>query len=856
MVCRPPHFSRFRCWTGGSAISRVTQEDAATMEQAPHITYAMPNSSQLELDSLEELDEFDYDPNFFDGTGLGCGWRLMSGVPGITFTKNESDLKLAGAIADARAYPDSPSPSLTGYTSEESGYASNLSTDDHQHGGKWSPTSDTSTASKRTINDGMMTNGKTSMFRGVTRTSKTAWGAKYSSKRIVNTCKSEEEAARKYDEYLKLHVSDKYLKYANFCPTCDKYTNSLGLPWTMKECQCTGASTSVVDIPPLYLAATPSTNGGGATACPHLPAPTPVSAYCPHESDNLDEQTLADLLKDEPADLLPSSYFDQELNIKNEPTSVTPAVMMLHTSSSLPDDEVLSAILNAPASSNLFGSFQGSLDNGGSSSQVPSVSNEHSLVCATDSSALSVKMETYFLRKYFRNDRKNLQCFPYCREHGNYFEAKMNGLEHTGKGVCRAPVKAKLFHSGTLPSNVVVLARCQRKLQPLALPSVLTSSQVQDLQAATWVRGTTSDTTSTDTTVYFLPEVWKFDGELPKKRRLHDDTDDDDLQYCVHVEVFCSRDGGVEYTKVASTDSNLFDIQSTRTLLRQKQRKDDSRDMQIGVPEKKKLKILVVQNQRMERAGSNVFEASPTASAPSSKLSAWAASDSDVALLVELDLEKDILWSAPGEPIEDLTTPSDPAVDGNSRVSTGQFDAPVVASTYATVQTPTNKPTERSSGALSWKERFVVGPCTYSFVSLPLGLLFMVLHVMLLPFMWAGRPILHLADGAADLDLYLANSLSPPNEPHAPLKRLADSSALLGRVGYYVVVKVPVSLVGFVASFALLVLALVTVAIPPVSRSMYVASNSSAMLVVDGCKSACGQKPHAPPTAPRRDDVV
>jgi hypothetical protein len=44
-----------------------------------------------------------------------------------------------------------------------------------------------------------------SIYRGVTRASKTSWSAKYSSKRIGSTCKTEVEAARTYDKYIQEH---------------------------------------------------------------------------------------------------------------------------------------------------------------------------------------------------------------------------------------------------------------------------------------------------------------------------------------------------------------------------------------------------------------------------------------------------------------------------------------------------------------------------------------------------------------------------------------------------------------------------------------------------------------------------
>ena len=80
---------------------------------------------------------------------------------------------------------------------------------------------------------------RTSMYRGVTRASTLSWGAKYSSKRICNMCKTEEEAARKYDEYMRVHLPKKYTKFANFCPTCDKFRNTLQLEGVASDCLCT-----------------------------------------------------------------------------------------------------------------------------------------------------------------------------------------------------------------------------------------------------------------------------------------------------------------------------------------------------------------------------------------------------------------------------------------------------------------------------------------------------------------------------------------------------------------------------------------------------------------------------------------
>jgi hypothetical protein len=79
---------------------------------------------------------------------------------------------------------------------------------------------------------------KRSIYRGVSKTSKHAWGAKYSSKRIVSTCHSQAEAAHHYDQYLRLHEPGKYLQLANFCPSCRLFQNPLNLKFVVSECTC------------------------------------------------------------------------------------------------------------------------------------------------------------------------------------------------------------------------------------------------------------------------------------------------------------------------------------------------------------------------------------------------------------------------------------------------------------------------------------------------------------------------------------------------------------------------------------------------------------------------------------------
>ena len=78
---------------------------------------------------------------------------------------------------------------------------------------------DCSTSGTAASNGPVSTN-KTSSYRGVSKASTNSWGAKFSGKRIKSTCKSEQEAAEVYDDFLRKHRPDLFVKLANFCPQC------------------------------------------------------------------------------------------------------------------------------------------------------------------------------------------------------------------------------------------------------------------------------------------------------------------------------------------------------------------------------------------------------------------------------------------------------------------------------------------------------------------------------------------------------------------------------------------------------------------------------------------------------------
>eukprot|EP00924_Labyrinthula_sp_SR-Ha-C_P008061 snap_masked-scaffold_11-processed-gene-1.40-mRNA-1 protein AED:1.00 eAED:1.00 QI:0/0/0/0/1/1/2/0/636 len=62
------------------------------------------------------------------------------------------------------------------------------------------------------------------------------------------------------------------------------------------------------------------------------------------------------------------------------------------------------------------------------------------------SDLVTLEFTTKFLDLYYRNDRKNLQCFPYCPIHGDYLKSRLSNSPHKTKGSsCSAPIDLKVI---------------------------------------------------------------------------------------------------------------------------------------------------------------------------------------------------------------------------------------------------------------------------------------------------------------------------------------------------------------------------------------------------------------------------
>lgn len=57
---------------------------------------------------------------------------------------------------------------------------------------------------------------------------------------------------------------------------------------------------------------------------------------------------------------------------------------------------------------------------------------------------------------YWKNGRKNLQCFPACPEHNDFYSMKMNNRKHSSVGVCRGPVYCHVIAKAAPSSSPTV----------------------------------------------------------------------------------------------------------------------------------------------------------------------------------------------------------------------------------------------------------------------------------------------------------------------------------------------------------------------------------------------------------------
>lgn len=830
----------------------------------------------------------------------------------------------------------------------------------------------------------------------MTQTSKTSWGAKYSAKRITNTCKTPEEAAHAYDQYLKNYYPHKYAKFANFCGKCGQFVNPLGLPEYKSECGCTSPTSRRKELSRSVSSTSDEPTGMSSTSVDHHEEPIKEDESMDmRRGSNLSVNSLKFSFSDDTEQFFEESFdmvskmdsgSDPASNSSAQPSMYPPplqkrdslplAVIRDAVDSFTQEDNLDQIIKDINrSSSNSFSTKRPSftLDNGQLGSIEPTSTNStfvdfsmdelqdlseyflsdadgrssglqpeapknmdmmnvngpgnyrkvHSLdfenresagaqmikqepavvtplahqgsfvdasisssrphiVTPSSSNAFPavIEIQTPFLEKYWRNDRKNIQCFPYCPEHGDYYRVRIENLQHRCKGVCRAAVKARISIPTTQPltqAGLLVLARCNSTFSrniELTAQAYLDSNEIKQLQAVSAVGVidklmVAPDGASIMFDVTFYPDVWKFEFDLPKKRRhLQANTPPNDPEadnlvdeflYFFEVDVFYSQEK-TTFQRLGHHKSISFQIGNTRTLLRQRNKMTDGANdgdkvfNADSVPEKKRTRV--TQDQKAAD-GSLSFSDSvlETVYEPNVGIKGIQEEDSsndDTVILIEPS--KDSRKTPISHKVWDEEDRDRSVSDSDSAVykqhespKQGDIPAPEVSSGYVvdgegrvrgyTVgdRRPEDKPKPATvSGSYSLPKMV-----SYSALCIPLSIIYFPLSIMMLLAMIippAASSVVHLLDTLSDSELRNANSSCIDSDARYVLSRLemdSESSsrrketlryhkdgAVWSRFGYFTGGKLLLSVASFVPALVLALFSLITFPVRPLSKAL------------------------------------
>jgi len=185
-----------------------------------------------------------------------------------------------------------------------------------------------------------------------------------------------------------------------------------------------------------------------------------------------------------------------------------------------------------------------------------------------------ILIKSKFHDKYWRNDRKNLQCFPMCPEFGNYYAMRVQNKKHaaSGGGTCSGTVIAEFSNNSPIPvQNLIALSRINLatddgKSTDLRAGMILKALDFQILSKHCLL-GKARSTEGNRVEMVFKATCWKLTVELSKKRRPKH-MPQMAPKYC--FEVICAVEQPDTSIKIlGNAVSRFFHIASTRTLARE-----------------------------------------------------------------------------------------------------------------------------------------------------------------------------------------------------------------------------------------------------------------------------------------------
>ncbi|CAI5747144.1 unnamed protein product [Peronospora destructor] len=197
-----------------------------------------------------------------------------------------------------------------------------------------------------------------------------------------------------------------------------------------------------------------------------------------------------------------------------------------------------------------------------------------------------IKVKTPLKLKYWRNGRRNLQCFPSCKVFGDYSAIKIEDLKQHDFmwGKCRGSLVTEVTLNSNMSFDDLVLLGRVHSLEniPVAFEEAVIREcmlgrtieiKKMDAMKDQWITGERlSDFAQQDGNVAcfeFKPKVWKYTEDMTQgkcKRR--------NVKYYVQFEAFVQMVAGDHryYACIGSGMSTSFEVGSSRVLARQKRK--------------------------------------------------------------------------------------------------------------------------------------------------------------------------------------------------------------------------------------------------------------------------------------------
>ncbi|OWZ13131.1 hypothetical protein PHMEG_00013603 [Phytophthora megakarya] len=197
-----------------------------------------------------------------------------------------------------------------------------------------------------------------------------------------------------------------------------------------------------------------------------------------------------------------------------------------------------------------------------------------------------IKVKTPLKLKYWRNGRRNLQCFPSCKVFGDYSAIKIEDLKQHDFmwGKCRGSLVTEVTLNSNVTFDDLILLGRVHSLEniPVAFEEAVirecmlgrtVETDEMDAMKDQWITGERlPDFVQQDGNVAcfeFKPKVWKYTEDMAQgkcKRR--------NVKYYVQFEAFVQMVAGDRryYACIGSGMSTSFEVGSSRVLARQKRK--------------------------------------------------------------------------------------------------------------------------------------------------------------------------------------------------------------------------------------------------------------------------------------------